>query len=259
MKTISVYTTTYNAINQEYCLIEGIKSALMFADEIIVVDSFSTDSTIESIKAIGDDRIKIYSIDWLPSIGWAMYKIAKSMAIGRCTSDWCVLMDADEVFHECDYERIKKIPSSVSDNIVGVKFNTLHFYKDYDHLLNGCTKWKDLYTNKLYMVRNHLGIHHGNSGMDIDAHVDRYGVPIDPSRIAHISINTFHYGHVRSENAYLKKSNRMHSFYSGSDIKEDKVEWIGINDLSTFSGSHPNVMKEKVLNRKRELNEHTIL
>jgi len=243
--SISVYTTTYNSIDQEYCVIEGIKSALEFADEVVVLDSHSTDGTIESIKSIGDPRIKIYFIDWLPSIGWAMYKIAKSMAIGRCTKDWCVLMDADEVFHEFDAKIIKDIPNKVTENIIGIKFNTLHFYKDYYHLLNGCPKWKDLYTNKVYMVRNGLGIHHGNSGMDIDAHLDRYGIPLKAEKIAHLNVNVFHYGHVRSDKAYLEKQNRMHSFYEGKEVNSEGISWI-TEELGTFSGEHPKYMKSRI-------------
>jgi glycosyltransferase involved in cell wall biosynthesis len=246
MSTISVYTTTYNSIDQEYCIVEGIRSALGFADEVIVVDSHSNDGTVEAIESINDPRIKIYEIDWLPRIGWAMYKIAKSMAIGRCTKDWCVLMDADEVFHELDYDKIKKVPYSVADNIIGVKFNTLHFYGDYKHLLNGSKSWKDLYTNKVYMVRNGLGIHHGNSGMDIDAHVDRYGIPLKQEYLVHLNISAFHYGHIRSDAAYLKKQNRMHSFYEGKEVNNTAIDRIDLKNLGTFIGTHPITMKNRV-------------
>ena len=246
MSTISVYTTTYNAIEQEYCIVEGIRSALGFADEVIVVDSNSTDDTIDAIKSIGDDRVKIYSIDWLPNIGWAMYKIAKSMSIGRCTKEWCVLMDADEVFHEDDSGKIRGITDCVGNSVSGIRFNTLHFYKDYRHVLNGSNAWKDLYTSKTYMVRNGLGIHHGNSGMDIDAHVDRHGIPVEQSKIFNLNVNVFHYGHVRSAEAYAKKQNRMHSFYEGKELVYSSPKEIDIERLNIFSGDHPKEMKNKV-------------
>jgi len=250
MSTISVYTTTYNAIEYDYCPIEGIKSALQFSDEVIVIDSCSTDGTVESIRAIGDDRIKIYSIDWLESIGWAMNKISRSMGIGRCTKDWCILMDADEVFHEKDYDRIKMLSETSPKEVIGIKFNTLHFYVDYDHVLNGYSGWKDLYTNKIYMVRNGLGIHHGNSGMDIDAQVDRHGIPLNHKFITYYGVDVFHYGHVRSEEAYLKKQNRMHSFYSGCIVNETSIKKIDLNSLNLFVGSHPETMRTKIENKK---------
>jgi hypothetical protein len=155
-------------------------------------------------------------------------------------------MDADEVFHEADYDRIKKIPESVGEGVQAIRFNTLHFYKDYYHLLNNSTGWKDMYTSKVYMVRNGLGIHHGNSGTDIDAHLDRYGIPIKEDSIVHLTPSVFHYGHVRSDYAYLNKQNRMHTYYEGKPIKNESVVWIPEDKLTTFSGKHPDVMKKRV-------------
>ena len=246
MSKISVYTTCTNAIRDEYFLIEGIKSALLFADEVVVLDCGSTDDTIEQVEAIGDSRIKIYHQDWLPSIGWAMYKIAKSVALGRCTSEWCVLMDADEVFHEKDVDRIRNLPNEAEEDIIAIAFGTYHFYKDYKHLLNGYEGWKDLYEIKVRMVRNGLGIHHGNQGGDIDALLDRHGKPIPDDKIKFVNVPVYHYGHVRSDSAYLRKQNKMHSFYEGKDIKKDSMEWISLEKLSIFNGTHPDVMRIRI-------------
>jgi glycosyltransferase involved in cell wall biosynthesis len=244
--SISVYTTTYNALEREYCVIEGIKSALNFADEIVVVDTGSTDGTVDAIRALNSDKINIYQFQWLDRIGWAMYKIIKSIALAKCTSDWCVLMDADECFHERDYEKIKRIPNHMADNIVAVYFNTLHFYKDYRHLLNGYPKWRDLYIRKVYMVRNNLGIHHGNAGTDIDAHLNRHGMPIPEDQKVHLDISVFHYGHVRSEKAYCKKQSDMHTYFEGKEVKYEKVDWVPLEELTLFKSSHPVEMKERI-------------
>lgn len=250
MKTISVYTTTTNAIEGEFTAVESIRSALGFADEVIVIDGGSIDSTLTNICLINDHRIRVFNNQWLHTIGTGMYPINKSLGMGRCTSEWCILMDSDEVFHESDYERIRTIPEHVGDNIVAVEFNTLHFYRDYYHLLNGCSEWKDLYTKKIYMVRNGLGIHHGSVGGDPDAHVMCDGSPIPRDRVLTANVSVFHYGHVRSREYYLKKTAQLHGHFNGKDIDYQKLDkefkWVPWEKLSTFSGDHPKVMKERI-------------
>ena len=247
MSTISVYTTTTNSIRDEFFAVEDIKSALKFADEVIIVDGGSEDNTLNQIKKINDERIKVYTSPWLTTLGTGIYSINKSLALGRCTSDWCVLMDSDEVFHEFDIEKIKRIPDSVTENIIAISFNTLHFYKDYYHLMNGVKEWKDLYDFKIYMVRNGLGIHHGNNCGDPDAHLTSDGKLIPAEKIVHIDISVFHYGHVRTIDSYLRKTNKLHKSFSGGDHKEiTQYTWIPEWKLSTFSGKHPEVMQERI-------------
>lgn len=247
MSTISVYTTTTNSIRDEFFAVEGIKSALKFADEVIIVDGGSDDNTLDQIDKIGDDRVKVFHSQWLTSLGTGIYAINKSLALGRCTSDWCVLMDSDEVFHEYDAEKIKRIPERVTDNIIAISFNTLHFYKDYYHVLNGVQEWKDLYNHKIYMVRNGFGIHHGNNCGDPDAHLTSDGKPLPTDRVVHMDISVFHYGHVRTTESYLRKTNKLHKSFSGVDHKEvTNHSWIPDWKLSTFSGDHPAVMADRI-------------
>jgi glycosyltransferase involved in cell wall biosynthesis len=252
VSSISVYTATSNAIENEYCIEEGIKSALLFADEVVVVDSGSTDGTLELIKSIGDSRIKIYHNDWLDRIGRGMYASQKNMSLGRCTSEWCVLMDSDEVYHEEDAERIKRTADSMSDNVVAVKFNTLHFYRDYDHIMNGCGMWKDLYDNKVYMVKNGLSIHHGAIGYDPDGHVMNDCMPIPQDKTFHSKVFVYHYGHARTRRCYINKQNKIDMRYNPSGVlafkpvPEDKFEFVPSWKLTKFTGTHPAVMGRRI-------------
>jgi len=249
MSRISVYTMTTDAIKNEYFPIEGIRSALLFADEVVVLDGGSTDNTVERIKKIDDPRIKIYTNKWLHSLGKSMTGINKSLALGYCTGDWCILMDSDEVYHEEDVEAIKQLPNVVASNIVGIEFNTLHFYKDYNHTMNGCPDWKDLYNNKVYMVRNGQCIHHGAVNTEPDAHVDLDGKPLNPDNTILTSIKVFHYGHARSKEAYVRKLNHIEGRHSGwkwKPITADDFEWLPDYKLADFNGTHPAVMKGRI-------------
>jgi glycosyltransferase involved in cell wall biosynthesis len=84
MATLSVTIITKNeAKNIRRCL-----ESIMWADEIIVLDSGSTDDTLAICK---EYTSKIYSTDW-PGFG-----PQKNRALSYATQDWVLSLDADEV------------------------------------------------------------------------------------------------------------------------------------------------------------------
>lgn len=85
---LSVY---YITKNEEYIFEKTLASVKDFADEIIVVDSGSQDNTLEICKKFG---AKVFSEDWK---GFALQK---NSAMGKCSGDWLLALDADEVVSE---------------------------------------------------------------------------------------------------------------------------------------------------------------
>ena len=72
--------------NEEQNLSRTLAS-LAFADEIVVVDSGSTDRTLEIAKSFG---ARIFQQSW-PG-----FAAQKNFAIAQCTGDWVLSLDADE-------------------------------------------------------------------------------------------------------------------------------------------------------------------
>ena len=84
MNKLSVVIITLNeAHNIKRCL-----ESVSFADEIVVVDSGSTDNTVEIVKGFTD---KVYHQDWLG------FGPQKNKAIAKATGEWILSIDADEV------------------------------------------------------------------------------------------------------------------------------------------------------------------
>jgi glycosyltransferase involved in cell wall biosynthesis len=81
--TISLIVITRN---EQELIGQCLKSA-WFCDELIVVDSFSTDATVEIAKSLG---ASVYQHEFTD------YVRQKQMALDRAGSDWVLLMDADE-------------------------------------------------------------------------------------------------------------------------------------------------------------------
>ncbi|HLP97580.1 MAG TPA: glycosyltransferase family 2 protein [Sideroxyarcus sp.] len=82
-KTLSVILITKNeAANIRACL-----ESVAWADEIIVVDSGSSDDTVAICKELG---AQVHVHDW-PGFG-----VQKNRALGYATKDWVLSLDADE-------------------------------------------------------------------------------------------------------------------------------------------------------------------
>lgn len=83
MDHISVVIITYNEEENIIDCLESIK----WAEEIIIVDSFSTDGTLQISKKYTD---KIFQRRW------EGFGFQKQFALGKATSDWVLNIDADE-------------------------------------------------------------------------------------------------------------------------------------------------------------------
>jgi glycosyltransferase involved in cell wall biosynthesis len=103
---ISVYIIAFNEVEK----IRDSINSVLWADEIIVVDSYSTDGTSEVALELGAKVIHI------PFNG---YGELRNKAISHCTGDWILSLDSDE---RCTIE--------VRDEIINLINNTnLDIYK----------------------------------------------------------------------------------------------------------------------------------
>ena len=73
-------------LNEEIHIADAIKS-VSFADEIIVIDSFSEDKTIEIAEKLNVKIIKREFDD---------FSSQKNFAINQASHDWIYILDADE-------------------------------------------------------------------------------------------------------------------------------------------------------------------
>jgi len=84
--------------NLEVCL-KGVKE---FVDEIIIVDTGSTDKTLEIARKFTS---KVYAFKWIDD-----FSAARNFSLAKATCEWILVLDADEVIK--DMIKIKKIISN---------------------------------------------------------------------------------------------------------------------------------------------------
>ena len=99
---LSVTVITYN----EEAKIKDALDSVKWADEIVVVDSYSTDRTVEICREFTD---KIYFKEFIGFGG------LKNLAIEMASHDWILSLDADERVTEGLRDRIQKILSDEPD------------------------------------------------------------------------------------------------------------------------------------------------
>jgi len=88
--------------NEERNIARCISSYIDIVDEIVVVDTGSTDRTVEIAKDLG---AKVFYFEWVND-----FAKAKNYALSKATGDWIIFLDADEYF---DVERSRNIPNLI--------------------------------------------------------------------------------------------------------------------------------------------------
>ena len=127
MNKLSVVIITEN----EEKFIAGAVESAIFADEVLVVDSGSTDNTCNIAKGIG---ARVVQQDWLG------FGAQKNKAVELAKNDWVFVLDADERFtSELQSEVLITLKNPIADGYMVARLNrffgknikTCGLYPDY--------------------------------------------------------------------------------------------------------------------------------
>ncbi|MHB8076897.1 glycosyltransferase [Desulfosporosinus fructosivorans] len=92
-KTVSVCMIVKD---EEDCLLDAIQSVRDITDELIVVDTGSTDNTPQLVLAVG---AKLFHFNWEGN-----FSAARNFALKQASSEWVLVLDADEVLESVPSE-----------------------------------------------------------------------------------------------------------------------------------------------------------
>lgn len=104
--------------NEEMNIARCLDSVANLVDEIIIIDTGSTDRTIEIAS---EYTSKVYSIPWKDD-----FSAARNESFSRASMDYCMWMDADDVLEATEKEKFLQLKQSLSPDtdIVMMKYHT---------------------------------------------------------------------------------------------------------------------------------------
>lgn len=115
---LAVLILTYN---EQLHIARAIDSVSSFADQIFVIDSFSTDQTVEIARSLGATVLQNPFVNQARQFQWGL-----DHAPIRC--DWVMRLDADEVIEpELGREIAEKLPE-LGPDVAGINLKRKHIF-----------------------------------------------------------------------------------------------------------------------------------
>ncbi len=245
---VSGFTFIRNAVIYDYPIVESILSILPLCDEIIVAVGKSEDQTMQLIKNIPSEKIKIIETQWDDSLreGGRVLAVETDKAFQAISSDsdWAFYIQADEVLHEKYIETVRNAILQYNDDsqVEGLLFDYFHFYGSYDYI-GESYRW---YRREIRVIRNRK---------DIFSYKDAQGFRKSPNNklaVKLIPATIYHYGWVKDPRKMQKKQEDFNRLWNddqwiGKNVaKREEFDYGNVDSLTYFEGDHPEVMKKRI-------------
>ena len=254
---VSGFSIIRNGTRFDYPYLESLRSLLPLVDELVVNVGRGDDDTLEEIqkfaRAEGKGKVLLFESDWPlgdpeKKKGGLILSEQTNLALERCSADWCIYLQADEILHEADHDRIRSSLSAVSRDprIEGLLFDYVHLYGSYDVMQES----RSAYRREVRAIRRSCG---ARSVGDAQSFRKRNG---EKPLVVRSGARVFHYGWVRTPEAMREKTFFMDQLYHGSPDASglasgiphtgDNYRYKKFWGLKPFRGTHPAVMSERI-------------
>lgn len=248
---VSGFSFIRNGEKYDYPFIEAIESILPVCDEFVVAVGNSDDTTLERVRQIHLDKIKIIETVWDDSLreGGRVLAVETDKAFQAISADtdWCFYIQGDEVIHEKYLPEIQQAMQKWLNHpeVEGLLFNYRHFYGSYDYV-GSSFKW---YPKEIRIVRNNTSIY---------SYRDAQGFRIGENqklRVKQIDAFVHHYGWVKDPRAMQLKQESFNKLWHSDEwvnenvLAAEKFDYSGIDALERYTDTHPKVMQSRIENK----------
>ena len=142
---VSGFTLVRNGVRFDYPYVESLRSLLPLVDELVVNVGRGRGRHAGARAGASQRRearrsVRCFESHWPlddpeKKKGGLILSEQTNLALDRCTGDWCIYLQADEVFHEArrrtDCKRVLH-EADARPEIEGLLFDYVHFYGSFD-------------------------------------------------------------------------------------------------------------------------------
>lgn len=244
---VSGFSFIRDGVRLGYPFEESIRSALPVCDEFIIAVGAGDDGTLERLQAMNEPKLRLIQTHWNENCrthGF-VYGHQKMIAQYNCTGDWAFYVEADEVLHEDDLEKLRGAMEHYLDDteVEALAFDYFHFYGDVGHI----HKPPATYRRAARVIRNSLrSIAPDGLYWAVIKDKTWYGSRNKrrtryPSAAA-LGIPVYHYGNARHAR-YLEDKATVGNQYWEKDVFYYHYGNVDPEAVTVFDGNHPEIMK----------------
>ena len=233
-----------------------MQSILPICDEFVTAVGDSTDGTREAIEKLNSDKIKIIDTVWDDNLrqGGKIFAQQANAALNKIRGRWGFHIQADEIIHENDLERIKEtvLIHDTDERVEGILFPFLNFWGGYRYI--GISRRWHRY--EVRIIRNKGGVRSYQDSQGFR----QYSSPdacdqVEKGRklrVKEINVTIYHYSYTRPPELMQQKADYFHRFWHDDswlerNLKEDEnVYALAAEELKEFLGTHPAIIKSRV-------------
>ncbi len=255
---VSGFTILRHGEKFDYPYLESLRSLLPLVDELVVNVGLGEDETlgrlIEFAEREGHGKVVLFESHWPlddpeKRRGGQILSDQTNLALERCSGDWCVYLQADEVLHEKDYPAVRRAMEEYlyEPMVHGLLFRYVHFYGSFDVVRES----RGAYRREVRIIKR-------DSGSKSVGDAQSFRLPLDEKpNVVLIDASIYHYGWVRPPEVMKEKTFFMDTLYHGTKTPTEGSTSTGENyrykkiwGLYPFDGTHPKVMLDRIREKK---------
>lgn len=246
---ISGFTFLKNGFILGYPFIQSIMSILPIVDEFVIALGDGEDDTLERLLVLQkkESKIKIIQTTWsqvMTTRGY-VYGQQKMIAQFNCSGQWAFYLEADEVVHEDDLQKIQQacMKYKDDDNVEALVFDYLHFWGNKNTYL-WSPSW---YRSEPRIIKNSIRTY-APDGL--------YWIVIDSKKVGRyprgkkIGVTMYHYGWIRTEEEAALKASKITKYWNATTGSETDYSQVDSYILKEYTEEHPAVMIDFLLPAK---------